>query len=160
MVHAIARALLNRVGFLLFTGVCLMLTPWRWAHLAGFVLLFTVFDVYGFRYVGKFKTGKENGVLEYRIMQIMFQAVFIALISLIDGKATAVACFIAWWLLVSDVLYYWALNETLTPFTWALWSPVNAVYHFIFHQPTPVSAVITSALTGTATGLFLTLADR
>jgi len=152
--------LLSRSGVLAIIGAVALFLPWHWAHFLAFVFLFNSFDVWGFKGVGKFETGTEAGIKEYRLIQIMFQAIFVALIYQMDGIPTAVACMLGWWLLCCDVLFYFALGEKLTPFTWALWSPVNAIYKVVFKEPTPVWAVLTSAVIGLVVGLTITFVER
>ena len=151
---------LSRPGVLFLVGVGLMVSPYHWAHFVGFILIFQSYDVWGYRDVGKFTPENKRGLEEYRVMQFAFQVLFMRLIYAIDGGPTTLACLIAWLLLACDVIYYFSVNARLEPFTWFLASPVNFIFNVIFRQPTPVWAVILSAIIGVAAGLFLTLAER
>jgi hypothetical protein len=155
--------LLSRSGIILLAGLTLMFVHHHWAHFIGFLLIFSAYDVFGYRDVGKFDVMPSQvnvGLESYRVMQVMYQVLFMCYIFVIDGGPTTIACAIAWYFLTCDVIYYFLVNKALIPFTWFLPSPVNFVYNVIFRQPTPVWAVSLSALFGLATGLFITLAER
>jgi len=151
------NVILNRVGLLLLVGVGLMFVREHWAHFTGFILLFSVFDVYGYKKVGKFVNGDEEGIAEYRIIQLMFQVLFIYYLVLSDGWLTAACAVFAWWLLACDLLYYFILNEKLTPFTWFKTSPVVFIHNVLLKEPAPVGAVLVSAIVGFLAGLSLTI---
>src|SRR5213075_2069157 len=115
-------------------------------NLMGFVLLDTSFDVLGFKY-----TNLNRGSASYRIIQKMFQFSVLALVFVHVGAAAVVACAVASYLLVSDVLYYFALSLKLTPFSWYKPSPVVFLFTVVLKRPSaPVWAVLLSAVVGFA----------
>jgi hypothetical protein len=147
--------LISRTGIMLLCGFALLLVPFSIAHLIGYLFIFTAFDVFGYRYVGRFITGKELRVPEYRVVQLTFQVLLTCIAVIVDGYYAAIAFTVAWLLLVCDVLYYYCVNERLTPFTWFIYSPINFIYNVLLKKPTSVWAVVASAIMGLLTGICL-----
>ena len=121
------------------------------------LVLFTVFDIVGYRDVGKFVTGKEPNIIQYRVMQGMFQGALATILTLVGGPYLGLAFLMAWWLLVCDVLYYLFLGIKLEPFSWFLINPFVFISNKIFKEPAPVYLIVLSATIGLLGGLFIVL---
>jgi len=107
------------------------------------VLIFTLFDYYGFVYLDK-----RRGTKFYRILQGTFQLIITYVAFILGGWQTALASNIIWITLGCDVLFYIADDTALEPFTWFKFSPVNYYYQVIKKQPTPVKKIIQSSIIG------------
>ena len=161
MIKPYMEILKSRTGIVLIIGGLLLLRPEHWLHLFAFVLLYTAFDVFGYRDVLGFNNAdRRRGPEPYRIVQGTFKVVLLYAIWLTDGWLTVAASLLAWWSLACDVLYYWCVKVPLDDFTWFRASPVVFVYNVVLNKPAPKSAVAISALVGSTVGLVLVLAER
>jgi O-antigen/teichoic acid export membrane protein len=87
----------------------------------------------------------------------MFQIVLMYALVLHTGIVTAAGATIAWYFLVCDVLYYWALEIKLDSFSWFQSSPVVFVFQRILKRPAaPVWSVLASSIVGLALAMSLT----
>lgn len=117
----------------------------------GAILLFTAFDVVGFKYI----TNNSGGIL-YRIAQFAFQIILCYIIHMLVGWYVVIAFLVAWYLLLCDVLYYWVVGYELSPFSWFKTSPVVFYYMYIENKPNaPAIAVKISSYVGFIAGVLI-----
>lgn len=142
----------SRTGLLILVGTILFMIPLHATGVLGFVMLFSAFDIIGF---GRADQGR--GSAAYRILQVMFQVVLTYALSQHAGLVTAAAATIAWYLLVCDVLYYWAMEIKLDAFSWFHSSPVVFLFQRILKRPAaPAWSVLASAIIGLVLAMSLT----
>ncbi|MEO6305299.1 MAG: hypothetical protein ABIP51_19215, partial [Bacteroidia bacterium] len=72
------------------------------------ILLFTIFDIFGFFNVSELAKYANNDVasVSYRIIQVTFQIVLTLFVFFACGWQSALASNIAWFFCVSDKLFY------------------------------------------------------
>ncbi len=150
------RLLSSRAGFMAVIGANLLVPDSSVLNLMGYILVDTSFDVFGFTH-----TDQSRGSASYRIIQKMFQFAVLLLIYIHVGPTAVIACLIASWLLVCDVLFYFALSLPLEPFSWFKESPVNFFFITILKRPvTPVWAVLVSSGLGFALAIAIAFSSR
>jgi hypothetical protein len=128
------------------------------------LLVFTLFDIVGHKYLCESKPNKY-----YQVLQCMFQVATLGLVWSMSSLVVALACLFAWWALVCDVLYYIFTRTQLDPFTWFRYS-MFGIYYQVFNKndnavlvdgvwkgATPVSKVKLSAWLGLGIGLVVSM---
>jgi hypothetical protein len=125
----------------------------------GFLGFFTAVDVWGFGYLLGHETGnpKDGKVVHvYHAILGLFQIGSMYFVNLFLGLSTVIACTVAWYLLLCDLLYYWMTLHKLDNFTWWNYSPVVFLFQRILKQDAaPAWAVRVSAIAGLLIGLWI-----
>lgn len=154
------KLLFSRVGLAALIGFVLFCFHNPIFALIGFSLIFTSFDIFGYR---------ENRIKDqypqvqevyhlavYRILQNIFMIFGLITLYMRFGIYSPLGFLIILFFLGTDVLYYLVDNDKLAPFNWFTISPVVFFYTKILNKPSaPVIAVVISAIFGFALGLFL-----
>ena len=137
----------TRTGLLIAAGL-LILTPVPIICWIGALCLYAGFDHVGYGIIrfrdltlggeamstsSFLKTLGEIVEPRYRVLQKLFGAFgviallffrLLPVVGWVHAALTSVAFSFSAWLLVCDVIYYWADGKPLEPFTWWDWSPV------------------------------------
>lgn len=139
------KLLNSRIGLTILLSTVLLFIPIPIFTVLSFVGFFAAFDVLGYKFLSD---GKNNP--SYRIIQLMFQVFLTLAIGKMYGWKAAIECTIAWWLLASDVVYYWILGVKLDAFHWWKYSPIVFIAQKVFKMnAAPASWVLASAIIGT-----------
>lgn len=120
------HALIIGVAFLILTAV----SNQDIYTFVSFILLFTVFDVFGWGNVIHLnqRWNDESITKPYRVMQNSFMIVSFILIYVYSGWVALLACFTGWWFGGCDVLYYVFLRIDMTDDDyywmrgWSIWA--------------------------------------
>lgn len=154
-----------RLTSTLILGIALIGGGFWYAPLAyiGFLLLVNVFDILGYVNVIQqekyydLNDPKDLSLPSYRLMQNGFGWLLFFFIFTNFSWVVAVACKLAHWSGLQDVLYYpVAKFKYDDDFTWMYWTPVGIIY-YIFMKPLPISktVIIIQGILGFILGLLL-----
>jgi hypothetical protein len=154
------KLLLSKVGIYLVIGFILFSFTSHIPSLIGWVLLFTAFDILGFKNLDDTLTQWENTTTAdisqirrqvidaYRILQGIFEAVTIIIIFNVSGWKYALSAGILHYFLVCDIAYYYMLGLKLGPFDWFKVNPIVALFNYGYNKPAPVWSIWVSVSIG------------
>ncbi len=157
----VKHLLYSKVGFFAVLGLLCVLCPLNYIALIGVVLLFTTFDIFGYREFGIHvpypNLDDTYRLVIFRMLQAFYGISLLVFLYTAFGLKEVIAALVLWFALVCDVLYYFIDGDKLVPFDYFYKAPtIVAFYKYILKKnAAPVWAVLTSAVIGTIGAFYL-----
>lgn len=108
-----------------------------------FSLLFTAYDLVGYKYAINSGDVTKTQLAGYRIIQVMFQIVLTLLVLLLTNYRVAIAVSIIHWTGFNDILYYlMGKYDFPSIWRWLHWTPLGIIKGDISNKECFIQAVI------------------